>query len=75
VKGIEHHSSVSFSGSLMAKVPLELLNNPKHWRDRAEEVRMRAAQVSDPEAKRMMLRIAADYDKLAGRAAERRAND
>jgi hypothetical protein len=59
----------------MAKVPLELLNNPKHWRDRAEEVRMRAAQVSDPEAKRMMLRIAADYDKLAGRAAERRAND
>jgi hypothetical protein len=55
----------------MAKVPLELLNNVGHWRGRAEETRIRAEQLADPEAKRMMLRIAADYDKLARRAAER----
>jgi hypothetical protein len=59
----------------MAKVPLELLNNVEHWRGRAEETRIRAEQLADPEAKRMMLRIAADYDKLARRAAERRLED
>jgi hypothetical protein len=48
-----------------------LLNNVGHWRGRAEETRIRAEQLADPEAKRMMLRIAADYDKLARRAAER----
>ena len=58
----------------MAKVPLELLNNVGHWRGRAEETRIRAEQLADPEAKRMML-IAADYDKLARRAAERRLED
>jgi hypothetical protein len=56
----------------MAKVPSELLNNVEYWRRRAEETRVHAEQVSEPEAKRMMLRIADDYDKLARRAAERR---
>jgi hypothetical protein len=59
----------------MAKVPLELLNNVEHWRGRAEGTRIHAEQLADPEAKRMMLRIAADYDKLARRAAERRLED
>jgi hypothetical protein len=58
----------------MAKVPLELLNNVEHWRGRAEETRIHAELLADPEAKRMML-IAADYDKLARRAAERRLED
>lgn len=59
----------------MAKMSLELLNNAKHWRDRAEEARLHAEQLTDPEAKRMMLDIAKSYDKLAARAEERRAKD
>ena len=42
-----------------------------HWRDRAEEARSLAEQMTDPESRERMLRIAADYDKLAERAAER----
>jgi hypothetical protein len=37
-----------------------LLDDPEHWRSRAEEARAVAEQLSDPEAKRTMLRIAAD---------------
>jgi hypothetical protein len=39
----------------MVKVPI---NDPKHWRDRAEEARTVADEISDPDAKRKMLRIA-----------------
>jgi hypothetical protein len=44
-----------------------LLDDPEHWRSRAEEARAVAEQLSDPEAKRTMLRIAADYEQLAER--------
>jgi hypothetical protein len=47
------------------------LNDPAHWRDRAEEARTRADQMSDPRCKSVMLRIANDYELLAERAAER----
>jgi len=47
------------------------LNDPAHWRDRAEEARTRADQMSDPQCKSEMLRIAKDYELLAERAAER----
>jgi len=59
----------------MAKMSLELLNNVKHWQDRAEEARIHAEQLADPEAKRMMLEIANSYDKIAARAEERRLMD
>src|SRR5215469_8547446 len=49
----------------MAKVPI---NDPKHWRERAEEARTVADQMSDPDSKRKMLRIAEDYEQLARRA-------
>jgi predicted Rossmann-fold nucleotide-binding protein len=52
----------------MAKVPI---NDPKHWRDRAEEARTVAAEMTDPEAKRKTLRIAEDYEELARRAEKR----
>jgi hypothetical protein len=42
-----------------------LFDDPEHWRSRAEEARVVAEQLSDPEAKRTMLRIATDYDRLA----------
>jgi hypothetical protein len=39
-----------------------------HWRERAREMRALAEHVSDEEARRRMVRIAADYDGLAERA-------
>ncbi len=47
----------------------------KHWRDRADEARVHAEQLADPEAKRMMTDVANSYDKLAARAEERRLTD
>jgi hypothetical protein len=42
-----------------------IINDPEHWRGRAEEMRRLAA------TKQMMLRIARDYENLAVRAEER----
>jgi len=59
---------------VIARMPLELLNNAEHWRNRAEEARVHAEQLTDPEAKRMMLAIAESYEKLAHRAGKRRTS-
>ena len=48
-------------------------DDPKHWRERAEEARARVEQMIDRDAKEAMLRIAEDYEKLAKRAEERLA--
>ena len=40
----------------------------QHWSDRAEEARLQAADMTDPQAKRQMLMIAAEYQRLAGHA-------
>ena len=47
---------------------LALMNDPDHWRSRAEEARCIAEDMGDAEAKRMMLGIAAGYEKLARHA-------
>jgi hypothetical protein len=47
------------------------LNDPEHWRERAEEARTRADQIGDPKSKNAMLRIANDYELLAERAEAR----
>jgi hypothetical protein len=47
------------------------LNDPNYWRDRAEELRVLAEHLKDPDAKAMILRCARDYDLLAERAEER----
>jgi hypothetical protein len=44
------------------------------WRERAEEVRSIADQLTDPEARRVMLEIAAGYERLARRADLRNTN-
>ena len=46
-------------------------NDFEHWRRRAKEARTLAERMSDTVAKATMLRIAADYDRLALRVAVR----
>ncbi len=43
----------------------------EYWRDRAEETRTKAAEMRDPESRRVLLYIADSYDHLAARAEER----
>jgi hypothetical protein len=52
-------------------VTTRLVNNPKHWRERAEEARATAEQLTDPVARRTMLQVAESYDALAERAEKR----
>ena len=47
---------------------LPIINDPPHWRRRAEEARRIANQLDDPIAKKTMLDIAHSYDQLAALA-------
>jgi hypothetical protein len=50
---------------------VSLINDPKHWLDRAKEACAIADEMKDPDAKQMMLGIARDYVRLAERAEAR----
>ena len=52
-------------------MPASFINDPEHWRQRAEEIRTLADDMKDDISKQMMLRIAGDYERLAQRAEER----
>ncbi len=52
-------------------MPTSFINDPEHWRQRAAEARQVAELITDPPSKEAMLRIAADYERLAERAAQR----
>ena len=52
-------------------MPPPFINDPQHWRKRADEARALAEQMKDPQSKEAMLRIATDYERLAERAAGR----
>ena len=54
---------------------MSYLNNPRHWRDRAEETRAKADGWCSEETKQRLLRIAQEYDRLADLAAERVRQD
>jgi hypothetical protein len=48
-----------------ARAPFDIINSGAHWRMRAEEIRTLADDTEEATARAMMLRIAADYDRLA----------
>jgi hypothetical protein len=52
-------------------MPASSINDPEHWRARAEEMRRLAEDMKDAATKEMMLHIARDYENLAVRAEER----
>jgi hypothetical protein len=47
------------------------VNDPAYWRQRAEEARAVAGQLSDPVAQKAMLEIASSYEALADLATAR----
>jgi hypothetical protein len=49
------------------------INDPKHWLDRAAEMRALAHDIKDMKARESMVRIAEEYERLAHRA-EKRSN-
>jgi hypothetical protein len=51
----------------------DYMKNPKHWLDRAAEMRAIAATMAEDGIKASVLRMATDYDKLAARAIARGA--
>jgi hypothetical protein len=48
-----------------------LVNDPEHWRTRAQVMRHLAGQAEDKNTREIMLRIAHDLDLLAARAQAR----
>jgi hypothetical protein len=54
-----------------SKLAAPQFNNSKYWHQRAEEARAMAKQMSGELGKKVMLRVADDYDGLAVKAAVR----
>lgn len=50
---------------------LNRVNDVKHWRDRAAEMRILSTLMQNIQAQAIMVRLADDYDRLAERAAQR----
>jgi hypothetical protein len=58
--------------STIAPPPPKRINDPEHWRSRAEEARTIAEQMGDREAIATMLHVAEQYEDLAHKAERRR---
>jgi hypothetical protein len=44
------------------------VDDPKHWRDRAEEARVLAELIADPKSRQQMVAVAEAYERMASRA-------
>jgi hypothetical protein len=53
---------------LREPVALNHVNDAKHWRDRAAEMRVLATTMKEIDTQAIMTRLAEDHDKLADRA-------
>jgi hypothetical protein len=60
-RNIPHSSPRFWSGAISARTK----NDPKHWRDRAAQMRALALTMKDSEAAILMNDLAADYETLA----------
>jgi predicted Rossmann-fold nucleotide-binding protein len=56
-----------------ARMPKAPINDPMHWRERAEAARTLADELTSPDSKRRMLRFAEDFEELARHAEQRLA--
>ena len=59
----------------MQIIPGELINDPQHWRGRAWAARTKAGSARDFRSKRIMLRIAESYERLAEGVERRLRNE
>lgn len=48
-----------------------LIENPKHWRERASAIRSLAERMPDPDVQRRLLESAEEYERLADHAENR----
>ena len=48
------------------------LDDPNHWREKAEEARAKAEDMADADARETMEHVAEEYDELADRAERQR---
>src|SRR6202035_624014 len=63
---------INVDSTITVEPPARSLDDePAHWRGRAEEARQKASKMSNPESKRMIVEIAANYDRLAELARSR----
>ena len=56
----------AYSANRSAAMP-PTFGTPEHWRQRAAEARAMAENMTDPQAKRAMLRVADSYEEIAKR--------
>jgi hypothetical protein len=57
--------TLSYKDQQIAPPEPSRINDPGHWRDRAEEARVKAAQMADLSAIATMTWVANEYDRLA----------
>ena len=53
------------------RMPLRDINDPRHWRNRAEEMRWLTKAMKNSETRRIMKQLADGWDEMADRAQRR----